>query len=151
MLVKQVDVVGAQALQRPFDRGLDVRSAAVGDAGSAAGVRDEPELGRDLDLVTEALDGLADDLLAQEGSVDLGGVDVGDTELERAVDGANRLRVVQGALAGVRAGHGHRAEADGKRGDVNTGYRKRPDTCSTLKQIDGRPQERGTERSRTTR
>src|SRR4051812_38338238 len=29
----------------------------------------------------------------------------------------------------------------GKRGDVNTGYRKRPDTCSTLKQIDGRPQE----------
>src|SRR3954463_15093037 len=67
-------------------------------------------------------DGLADDLLAQEGSVDLGGVDVGDTELERAVDGADRLRVVQGALAGVGAGHGHRAEADA--GDL-----KGPEVC----------------------
>ena len=48
----------------------------------------------------------------RNGPVDLGGVDVGDAEVEGAVDGADRLRVVQGALAGVGAGHGHRAEAD---------------------------------------
>ena len=122
VLVEQVDVVGAQALERPFDRGLDVRGTAVDHAGAAAGVGDEPELRGDLDLVAAALDGLADDLLTQERPVDLGGVDVGDTELEGTVDGADRLRVVQGALAGVGAGHGHRAEADA--GDL-----KGPEVC----------------------
>ena len=105
-------LVGAQALERPFDRGLDVCGTAVDHAGSAAGVGDKPELRGDLDLVTAALDGLADDLLAQERPVDLGGVDVGDAEVEGAVDGPDRLRVVEGALTGVGAGHGHRAEAD---------------------------------------
>ena len=82
VLVEQVDVVGAQALERPFDRGLDVRGTAVDHAGAAAGVGDEPELRGDLDLVTAALDGLADDLLAQERPVDLSRVDVGDAEIE---------------------------------------------------------------------
>jgi hypothetical protein len=41
-------------------------------------VLDEAELGGDHDVVAAASDGLADDLLAVEGPVDLGGVDVGD-------------------------------------------------------------------------
>ena len=45
-----------------------------------------------------SLDGPADDFLAEERPVDLGGVDVGDAELERAVDGADRLRVVAPSL-----------------------------------------------------
>jgi hypothetical protein len=85
-------------------------------------VGDEPELRGDLELVAAALHGLADDLLAQEGAVDLGGVDVGDAEIEGTVDGADRLRVVQGAFARVGAGHGHRAEADA--GDL-----KGPEVC----------------------
>ena len=100
-------------VQRALDGGPDVGRAAVGDAGAAAaGVGDEAELGRDDDLVAAALDGLADDLLAVERPVDLGGVDVGDAEVEGAVDGADRLGVVEAAVAGVGAGHGHGAEAD---------------------------------------
>ena len=64
------------------------------------------------DLVAAALDRPADDLLAVEGSVDLGGVDVGDAEVQRPVDGADRLVVVEAAAGGVGAGHGHGAEAD---------------------------------------
>src|SRR3954454_20232124 len=122
VLVEQVDVVGAQALERPFDRDLDARMTAVDDAGAAPVVGHESELRGDLDLVASALDGLPDDLLAQERAVDLGGVDVRDAELEGAVDGADRLRVVQGPFAGVGAGHGHRAEADA--GDL-----KGPEVC----------------------
>ena len=61
--------------------------------GAAAGVGDEAELRGDHDLVAAALDGPADDLLAEERAVDLGGVDVGDAEVEGAVDGADRLGV----------------------------------------------------------
>src|SRR3954447_25092420 len=73
---------------------------------------DETELGRDLHLVTAALDGTSHDPLAVEGPVDLGGVDVRDAELECAVDGANRLGVVQRSAGHVGACHGHGAEAD---------------------------------------
>jgi hypothetical protein len=37
---------------------------------------------------------------------------VGDPEIQRAMDGANRLGVVELALAGVGTGHGHGSEAD---------------------------------------
>ena len=63
VLVVQVDVVGAEPLQRALDRGADVGRAAVEDAGAAAGVRDEAELRRQHDLVAAALDGPADELL----------------------------------------------------------------------------------------
>ena len=90
--------------------------------GRAAGVGDQPELGGDDDLVAAPGDGAADDLLAEVRAVDLRGVDVGDAEVEGAVDGADRLAVVQGALAGVGAGHGHGAEADA--GDLEV-----PEVC----------------------
>ena len=85
-------------------------------------VGDEPELGGDLHLVAAALDGLADDFFAVEGAVDLGGVDVGDAEVEGAVDGADRLVVVETAAGRVGAGHGHGAEPDA--GDL------RPPRCA---------------------
>ena len=125
VLVVQVDVVGAEPRQRAFDRGADVGGAAVDDAGSAAGVGDETELGRHHHLVAAALDGAADDFLAVERSVDLGGVDVGDAQLERPVDGADRLGVVQAAAAGVGAGHGHGAQTDP--GDVQL----HPERCAS--------------------
>ena len=63
VLVVQVDVVGAEPLQRPLDCGADVRRAAVEDAGAATGVRDDAELRRQHHLVAAALDGPADQLL----------------------------------------------------------------------------------------
>ena len=104
--------VGAQSLQGPFDRGPDVGGGAVHGAGSTAGVGDQTELGGDDDVVAAAGDGLADDFLAVEGAVDLRGVDVGDAQVQGAVDGADRLGVVDGAFRGVGAGHGHGAETD---------------------------------------
>jgi hypothetical protein len=43
--------------------------------------------------------------------VDLGGVDVGDPEVQRALDGADRFGVAAVRVE-VVAGHRHRAEAD---------------------------------------
>jgi len=48
-------------------------------------------------LVAAVLDGPADELLVGEWTVDLGGVEVGDAEVQRPVDGANRLGVAAGA------------------------------------------------------
>ncbi len=73
VLVVEVDVVGAEPLQRAFDREADVRRAAVEPA--AAGVGHEPELGGQHDLVAAALEGAADELLVGVRAVDLGGVD----------------------------------------------------------------------------
>ena len=72
----------------------------------------EAELGGDRHLVAAALDRTSDEFLAVEGPVDLGGVDVGDAELDGAVDGADRLGVVERSASGVGAGHGHGAKAD---------------------------------------
>ena len=46
-------------------------------------------------------------LLAVERAIDLGGVDMGNAQFERPVDGADRLVVVQSSAGGVGAGHGH--------------------------------------------
>ena len=111
VLVVQVDVVNAEALQRALDRGADVRRAAVDDAGPATGVRHQAELRRHHDLVTTTLDGPADQFLVEVRAVNLGGVDVGDAQLQRPVDGADRLGIA--ALPGVVvAGHRHGAQAD---------------------------------------
>ena len=112
VLVVEVDPVGAQALEGALDGGADVGRAAVDGAGSATGMGHEAELGGDDDLVTAPADGAADDLLAAERAVDLGGVDVGHAEIECAVDGADGLGVVQAAARGVGAGHGHGTQAD---------------------------------------
>ena len=120
MLVVEVDVVSAQALQGALDGGADVRRAAVDGAGSAFGVRHQAELRRHHHLVTAAPDGPPDQFLVEEGAVDLGGVEVGDTQIQRPVDGADRLGVA--AFTGVVvAGHRHGAQADP--GDVQLAKR----------------------------
>ena len=60
-----------------------------------------------------SLDRPADELLVGVRAVDLGGVDVGDAEVERAVDGADRLGVGAARIE-VVAGHRHRAESDAR-------------------------------------
>jgi hypothetical protein len=117
VLVVEVDVVRAEPLEGALDRGADVRRAAVEHPGAAARVRDEPELRRQHNLVTAALDGPADEFLVDVGPVDLSRVEVGNAQIERPVDGEDRL-----SFAAVRvevvAGHRHRAESDA--GDVKS-------------------------------
>jgi hypothetical protein len=69
------------------------------------------DLRRQHDLVAAAVDGSADEVFVGEGPVDLGSVDVGDAQVERPVDGADRFGVVA-ARAGVEGGHPHSAESD---------------------------------------
>ena len=109
-----------RAVGGALDRGADVGGAAVQVPDAAAGVGDEPELGRQHDLVAPVLDRPADELLVGVGPVDLGGVDEGDAEVERPVDGADRLGVV-GARPGVGGGHAHAAEADAADVEVSDG------------------------------
>ena len=120
VLVVQVDVVGAQPLQGTLDGDADVRRAAVEDARAAAGVRDDAELRGQHHLVAAILDGPADELLVGEWTVDLGGVDVRDAEVQRSVDSANRLGVAAGSDV-VVARHRHGAESDA--GDVESADR----------------------------
>src|SRR5690349_9578313 len=78
VLVVEVDVVGAQAIQRTLDCGTNVCGAAVYNSRSAVGVRDETELRGDLHLVAATSDRTSDDPLTVERSVDFCRVDVGD-------------------------------------------------------------------------
>ncbi|GEB55380.1 hypothetical protein GCM10017674_53840 [Streptomyces gardneri] len=55
VLVVQVDVVGAQPLQRALDRGTDVGRAGVEVPGAVAGVGDQAELGGQNHLVPAPL------------------------------------------------------------------------------------------------
>lgn len=83
---------------------------------------DETELRRHDDVVPAALDGLADEFLAVEGAVDLGGVDVGDPEVQGPVDGADRLGVIEPSARGVDAYHGHGSQADTRDIEPAQGY-----------------------------
>lgn len=76
----------------------------------------------DDDVVPASLEGATDDLFAEEGSVDLGCVDVCDAEVERAVDRANGLGIIQATLGSLRACHGHGIEID-------AGYLKVSELC----------------------
>ena len=111
VLVVQVDVVRTEPLQRALDRGADVVRAAVDDAGPAAGVGHQAEFRRQHDLIAPALDGPADQLLVEIRAVDLGGVDVGDAQIERPVDGPDLFGLA--ALPRVVvARHRHGAKTD---------------------------------------
>lgn len=61
VLIKQIDAIGAQTLQRGLGHGADMFRAAVGSAAACAGdqVYIEAELGGDDDLLADRLQGLA--------------------------------------------------------------------------------------------
>ena len=79
--------------------------------GSFADVRDHAELRCQHHLVAAVLDGLSDELLVDEGSVDLGRVEQRHAEIEGAVDGPDGLGVILPG-AGEGGGHAHGAEPD---------------------------------------
>jgi hypothetical protein len=98
-------VIGPEPLQRALTRAPDVLRAPV-DAAVARllGIDHEPELGRDLELVAAAGDGAPYKLLVRVRAVDLGGVEEGDAELERAIDRLESRRLIATAV-GVRHPH----------------------------------------------
>jgi large subunit ribosomal protein L32 len=103
VLVVEVDVVRAEPLQRPVDRRTDVLGPSVRTtvAEGADELRGEDE------TVAPALDRPADELFVRAAAVELGRVEERDPELERPVDGGNRLLVVAPA---VERRHAHAPE-----------------------------------------
>jgi hypothetical protein len=101
-----VDVVGLEAGAGILER-LD-------DLGGLEVVRGD--LVRDDRVLAAAHQPLAEHRLRVAGGVGLGGVEEGDAEVERAVDGADALRVVRASppLAAHRPG----AEAEDRNGDA---------------------------------
>jgi hypothetical protein len=115
VLIVEVDVIDAEALQRRVARAAHVVGVPVHHAEAAFGPALVPELGREDHLVAPARDGLADEELVGAEAVDVGGVEEVDAELERAVDGGDGLGVVNRP---VGPAHAHAAEP--QRGDRQT-------------------------------
>jgi hypothetical protein len=118
VLVEQVDHLDAQALQRGLGHladvlGLAVDAAHAGIALARAFRRDvEAELGGDHDLVAERLQAFADQLLVRIGAVDLGGVEEGHAQLDRAGQHLEGVGLVQ--RRAVDLAHPHAAQTDGR-------------------------------------
>lgn len=108
VLIEQVDVVGAQPLQRSVDNLADVVGLRVQPLETVVDV--EAELGGDPHLVTDRFENRPDEQLILMGAVDLGGVEERDADVESRGDGVFRL---------VCGGEAHAAEADV--GDLEAG------------------------------
>ena len=71
--------------------------------------RSLPNLVASDDVVAAALDGAAHEPFVGEGAVHVGGIEEVEAEVERALDGGERLVVVP---AGIEVRHPHAAEAE---------------------------------------
>lgn len=109
MLVVQIDVIGRQPSQRTVHGDTDIRGAAV--ESRTAGVRDQAELGGQHHLIPPAPQGASQKFFVDIGAVNLGRVDQGDTQVDGAMNGANRFGVVA-AGAGVGHRHTHRPQPE---------------------------------------
>jgi hypothetical protein len=113
--VVEVDEIEPQTAEAGLDRvaGLDRRR--IGAAGPMG------ELAGDHQAVAAIGDGLAEQGLVVTRAVAGGGVEEGDAEVDRAVEGADRLGVV-GRTVGAGKPHGPEAlAADGEGGELGHG------------------------------
>src|SRR5450759_609056 len=111
VLVVQVDVLHAEALERGVAGRVHVLRPAVDAHPAAVLAAHVPELRRQHDLVAPPRDGAPDEALVGERTVDVRGVDQGHAQLEGAMDGRHRLVLVDGA---VELRHAHAAETHGR-------------------------------------
>src|ERR1700675_1237252 len=118
VLVVEVKVVDAETLQTCFAGLLHVVRLAVDAAGiGIAGIADNSELCGQHDLVPLALDRASDELFVLVRPVNISGVEKGDAEFERAMNGRDRFGVV---ASGVKLRHAHAAEAEGGNFEAGT-------------------------------
>jgi hypothetical protein len=111
VLVVEVDVVHAQALERRVACLAHVLGVATDAQALAVLVAHVAELGGDHNLVAPVGDSASDELLVCERAVHVRCVKEVDPELERALDRADRLALVGVA---VELRHPHAAEPFGR-------------------------------------
>ena len=109
VLVVEIDVVGLESLQGAVDGDADIGGAAV--QAVAAGVGDQAKFSGQHHLVSPPPQTAGEEFFVDVGTVDLGGVDQGDAEVDSAMDGADGFGVVE-ARADVGHRHAHSAEAE---------------------------------------
>ena len=104
------------SVRRRFSEASVVRRMCSGrlssPAGLLLGIECEAELRRDDDAVTDGSEGLAHQVLVGERSVDLRGVEEGDSAVHGSAQHRDHLRAVPGRP--VAEAHAHAAEADGR-------------------------------------
>jgi hypothetical protein len=96
VVVEDIDVVGAQTLERAFDRAADVAGRAVASLAHA-------ELRRDHGVPATAFKDLADVALAFSAAVDVRGVEVRHAGRQRSLDDAAAALVVESPTEVVRS------------------------------------------------
>src|SRR6266508_3446526 len=109
VLVVEVDVVDAETLQRGVAGLPHVLGVAADAEALPLLVADVAELRGQHDLVPASGDGAADQPFVGEWPVCVGGVQEGHAQVERPVDGRDRLALV---AAAVELRHAHAAQAD---------------------------------------
>ena len=125
VLIVEVDGVDAEPLQRSVAGLAHVLRPAVDAERLAVGVAHEPELRGHDDLRAPVADRLADEAFVGVRPVDVGGVEQGHTEVDRAMDGGDGSGTIGGA---IELRHAHAAEAeggDGKAGRAEATLRNR--------------------------
>src|SRR3546814_19140841 len=90
VLIEKVDRVDAEPLERAFAGAPRVGGRAV-DAGDLLALEPEAELGRDDQPIALAPDRFAEQFLVAERTIDFGGGEEGDAEVDRPVDLPRRL------------------------------------------------------------
>lgn len=109
VLVEQVDMVGAQALETGFGHGADVLGAAV-QAGIGARIP-EAELGGDHQLVAVRRQGLAEQVFIGVRAVHFGGVEEGHAAFNGRVQQGDALAALDRLAIGM--GQAHATQAQG--------------------------------------
>jgi hypothetical protein len=108
VLIEEVDPVGPKPAERCLGHLLHVLGATVQPV-SVSPIDAEAELGGDHDLVAPPLQRAAEQLFVGERTVDLGRIEQGNAELDRAVYRCDRLALVAWT---VELAHPHAAEPE---------------------------------------
>ena len=110
VLVEEVDVVGAEPTQRPLDGALDRVGATVEPASRRVTGEIEAELACDHDLIAQRFECLADELFVRVRAIDLGGVEEGDTLLDRVADQPDPFLLGREGWEGLAEAHAAKAD-----------------------------------------
>src|SRR5262249_25556597 len=110
MLIVEIDALDLQPSQTSFARLPNVIRFAVDAAKSrVAGIAQNPKLGCNHDLLAMSLERTADELLICVRTVNIGGVEKSDAEVDSAMHRGQRFLVI--AVA-VEIRHSHATETD---------------------------------------
>src|ERR1700719_4217638 len=110
MLIVEIDAIDLQPAQTSFARFLDVIGFAIDSAESwLLGIAQDSKLRREDDLFAMPSQRTADQLFVGVRSINVGGIEKSDAELERARNRSERFFII---AAAIEIRHAHAAETD---------------------------------------